>query len=51
MLPKIIGVVFGILAIGIFAWKFRRRALPPLNHVAAEPWRGVRRLFLLKHWM
>ena len=22
MLPKIIGIIFGILAVGIYAWKF-----------------------------
>jgi len=27
MLPKIIGTVFGILAVGIFAWKFKETPL------------------------
>ncbi len=27
MIPKIIGAVFGILAVGIFAWKFKETPL------------------------
>jgi len=27
MLPKIIGTIFGILAVGIFAWKFKETPL------------------------
>ena len=27
MIPKIIGILFGILAVAIFAWKFRETQL------------------------
>ena len=27
MIPKIIGIIFGLLAVGIFAWKFKETPL------------------------
>ena len=27
MIPKIVGVVFGMLAVGIYAWKFKETPL------------------------
>ncbi len=27
MVPKIIGIVFGILAVGVYAWKFKETPL------------------------
>jgi len=27
MIPKIIGIVFGIIAVGIYAWKFKETPL------------------------
>jgi hypothetical protein len=27
LLPKIIGIIFGLLAVGVFAWKFKETPL------------------------